>query len=90
MADKIIVGISGASGIVYGIRALELLQDSNIETHLVMTKSAELTLHHELDLPTLKINELASNTHKYTKVSPAIPPMRHNKMDSNKNCSNIK
>ena len=72
MADKIIVGISGASGIVYGIRALELLQDSNIETHLVMTKSAELTLHHELDLPTLKINELASKVHSVKNIGASI------------------
>ena len=69
MADKIIVGISGASGIVYGIRALELLRDSNIETHLVMTKSAELTLHHELDSSVAKVNELASKVYSVKNLS---------------------
>ncbi len=72
MVDRIIVGISGASGIVYGIRALELLQNSNIETHLVMTKSAELTLHHELDLPALKVNELASKVHSIKNIGASI------------------
>ena len=50
MGKRIIVGISGASGIVYGVRALELLRELDIETHLVMSKSAELTLHYELDI----------------------------------------
>jgi 4-hydroxy-3-polyprenylbenzoate decarboxylase len=45
---KIIVGISGASGIVLGVRALQMLREAGVETHLVMSKSAELTLHHEL------------------------------------------
>ena len=41
---RLIIGISGASGTVYGIRMLELLRDTDIETHLVMSKSAELTM----------------------------------------------
>ena len=50
MSLPLIVGISGASGIVYGVRALELLREAGVETHLVLTKSAALTLHHELDM----------------------------------------
>lgn len=72
MADKLIVGISGASGIVYGIRALELLRDNNIETHLVMTKSAELTLHHELDSSVAKVNELASKVYSIKNIGASI------------------
>jgi len=72
MADKLIVGISGASGIVYGIRALELLRDNNIETHLVMTKSAELTLHHELDSSVAKVNELASKVYSVKNIGASI------------------
>ena len=41
MAKRLIVGISGASGVVYGIRMLEALRDLGHETHLVMTRSAE-------------------------------------------------
>ena len=47
--DRLIIGISGASGVQYGVWALELLQALPIETHLIMSKSAELTVHHELD-----------------------------------------
>ena len=50
MSKPIIVGISGASGIVYGLRALQLLRECSIPTHLVISKSAKLTLHYELDL----------------------------------------
>ena len=39
-ARRLIVGISGASGAIYGIRLLELLRAAGIETHLVMTRSA--------------------------------------------------
>ena len=72
MADKLIVGISGASGILYGIRALELLRDNNIETHLVMTKSAELTLHHELDSSVAKVSELASKIYSVKNIGASI------------------
>ena len=41
---RLIVGISGASGIIYGVRALQLLRGLGITTHLVMSKSAEVTL----------------------------------------------
>jgi flavin prenyltransferase len=47
---RLIVGISGASGVVYGARLLLLLRDLPVETHLVVTRSAELTLALETDL----------------------------------------
>ena len=47
---RIVVGLSGASGSVYGIRALEILKDvEEIETHLVMTAAARRTLEIETD-----------------------------------------
>lgn len=46
---RMIVGISGATGTIYGLRLLELLRQLDIETHLVMTKPAERTLTHETD-----------------------------------------
>lgn len=48
--DRIIVGISGASGAAYGLRCLEMLSQAGIETHLVVSRSAELTLRAECDL----------------------------------------
>ena len=57
--DRLIIGISGASGVQYGVRALELLKPLPIETHLIMSKSAELTVHHELDQSAEDIRALA-------------------------------
>ena len=72
MAERIIVGISGASGISYGVRALQLLQSCGVETHLVMSKSAELTLHHELDMSRAEIEALATEVHAIKNVGASI------------------
>ena len=47
---RVVVGISGASGVGYGVRALEMLAQLGVETHLVLTKAARATLAHETDL----------------------------------------
>jgi 3-polyprenyl-4-hydroxybenzoate decarboxylase len=47
---RLIVGIAGASGVIYGIRALEILRQTGIETHLVMSPAAELTMSYETDV----------------------------------------
>lgn len=72
MDKRIIVGISGASGIVYGVRALELLARSGVETHLVMSKSAELTLHYEMDLSLAELKSLASEVHPIKNIGASI------------------
>ena len=72
MTKRIIVGISGASGIVYGVRALQLLRDCGVETHLVMSKSAELTLHYEMDMSLGEIQSLASEVHPIKNVGASI------------------
>ncbi len=59
-AARLIVGISGASGTVYGVRLLELLRKAEIETHLVMSKSAEMTLVYETDLKPKDVRALAT------------------------------
>ena len=53
---RLIIGISGASGIIYGIRLLEVLQPMPVETHLVVRNAAQLTRSYEtdMDLDTLK------------------------------------
>jgi 4-hydroxy-3-polyprenylbenzoate decarboxylase len=48
--DRLIVGITGATGIVYGARALDLLRNLGVETHLIVTRAAELTRAYETDL----------------------------------------
>ena len=71
-ARRLVVGISGASGVIYGVRALELLRKAGIETHLVMSKSAELTLAYETDYKPRDVKALASVNHPITDVGAAI------------------
>ena len=71
-AKRIIVGISGASGIIYGIRALELLKRIGIETHLVMSKAAEMTLAYETDYKAKDVRELASVSHPVGDIGASI------------------
>jgi 4-hydroxy-3-polyprenylbenzoate decarboxylase len=56
---RLIVGISGASGVVYGIRLLETLKALPVESHLVMSKAAEVTLAYETDLKVAAVQALA-------------------------------
>ena len=69
---RLIVGISGASGIVYGVRLLQALKTAGIETHLVMTRSAELTLAYEMSLKVRDVHALASVVHPAADVGAAI------------------
>jgi len=49
-AERLVIGLSGASGVAYGIRALEACRQLGIESHLVMTKPAEMTIGYETEL----------------------------------------
>lgn len=69
---RLIVGISGASGVVYGVRLLELLRPTEIETHLVMTKSAEMTLAYETDLKPADVRALADRAYAPGDVGAAV------------------
>ncbi|MEE4202729.1 MAG: UbiX family flavin prenyltransferase [Halieaceae bacterium] len=70
--ERLIIGISGASGVQYGVRALQLLAPLPIETHLVMSKSAELTAHYELGMPVADVRELADEFHPVKNVGASI------------------
>ncbi len=69
---RLIVGISGASGVIYGVRLLEKLQDKHIETHLVISKSAEMTLAYETDYKPKDVKALASVCHPVSDIGAAI------------------
>jgi 4-hydroxy-3-polyprenylbenzoate decarboxylase len=69
---RLVVGISGASGAVYGIRMLELLKKTDIETHLVMSKSAEMTIVYETSYKPKEIRALASVTHPMADIGASI------------------
>lgn len=70
--QRLIVGISGASGVIYGIRALQLLGAMGIETHLVMTRSAQITLAHESSLKLADVQALASVVHRVEDIGASI------------------
>jgi len=60
---RLIVGISGASGVIYGARLLELLQPLAVETHLVITRAAEVTLALETDIKPAALRSRADFVH---------------------------
>jgi 4-hydroxy-3-polyprenylbenzoate decarboxylase len=69
---RLIVGISGASGTIYGVRMLELLRKTDIETHLVMSKSAEMTLVYETNLKPKDVRALADVHYPVADIGAAI------------------
>lgn len=58
--EKLIVGISGATGTIFGVRLLQMLQGSGIETHLVMSKWGARTLLHETPYTVEEVQQMAS------------------------------
>lgn len=70
--SRLIVGISGASGTIYGVRLLELLRKAEVETHLVMSRSAEMTLAYETDFKPKDVRALASVHYAVTDIGAAI------------------
>src|SRR5215510_1674240 len=72
LKNRIIVGISGASGAIYGVRLLEVLKGLPVETHLVMSKAAEMTLAYETDLKPDQVRALADVVHGFADVGAPI------------------
>ncbi|KRC12354.1 aromatic acid decarboxylase [Hydrogenophaga sp. Root209] len=69
---RLIVGISGASGAVYGIRILQVLKSSGVETHLVISDSAKLTLAAETDFSIKDVEALATEVHHAKNIGATI------------------
>jgi 4-hydroxy-3-polyprenylbenzoate decarboxylase len=69
---RIVVGICGASGVIYGIRALELLARTEVETHLILTKHARATIVQETDLTVAEVKARASTTYSENDLGAAI------------------
>jgi len=68
MTDRIIVAMTGASGQIYGIRALEILADTAIETHLIYSDAAAMTLQHETDYELSYLSESADEVHSVKNI----------------------
>lgn len=71
-SQRIVVGISGASGIIYGLRVLEALRVAGVETHLVMSRSAEITLAHETDCKVADVRALAHRWYRQDDIGAGI------------------
>lgn len=69
---RLVVGISGASGVIYGVRALDALRELGIESHLVVSRAALLTLSQETDLSPDDLTGRADVTHRLNDVGAAI------------------
>jgi flavin prenyltransferase len=70
---RLIVGISGASGVIYGIRALQVLKDvPDLETHLVLSAAAKRTILEETDWTTEAVEALADVVHSHRDIGAAI------------------
>ena len=70
--SKLIVGISGASGVTYGVRVLDALRELGVESHLVVTRAALLTLSQETDLSADDLLGRADVTHRLNDVGASI------------------
>jgi 4-hydroxy-3-polyprenylbenzoate decarboxylase len=69
---RLIIGISGASGTIYGVRLLEILRKAEIETHLIMSKSAEMTMAYETDIKPKDVRALAAVHYPVSDIGAAI------------------
>jgi 4-hydroxy-3-polyprenylbenzoate decarboxylase len=69
---RMIVGLSGASGVVYGVRMLQVLRAAGVETHLVISRAAEMTLGYESDMKPKELRELATVCHPIGDVGASI------------------
>jgi len=69
---RLVVGISGASGVIYGIRVLDALNELGVESHLVVTRAALLTLSQETDFSADDLTGKASVVHKLNDVGASI------------------
>jgi flavin prenyltransferase len=69
---RLIVGISGASGAIYGVRILQLLKPLGVEVHLVMSRAAQLTLAHETAYKPGEVAALADQSYRPADIGAAI------------------
>ncbi len=72
MGLPVIIGISGASGVIYGIEALKALAQLGVETHLVLSRAGETTIKIETDYSPEQVKKLASVTYEPGEMAAAV------------------
>jgi flavin prenyltransferase len=71
-AERLVIGLSGASGVAYGIRLLEAARELGLESHLVMTKPAEMTIGYETKLSPKQVAAKADYSYAVTDIAAPI------------------
>lgn len=72
VAKRLVIGITGASGAIYGIRLLEVLKNTPIEAHLVLSKSSHLTITQETNYSLEDVQALADEVHHIHNIGATI------------------
>jgi 4-hydroxy-3-polyprenylbenzoate decarboxylase len=72
MSKRIIIGISGASGVIYGARLLEVLKDSDYETHLIISESGKLNFEIETEYKTEDVEAMADVVYGHKNMAAAL------------------
>lgn len=70
--QKLVIGISGASGVAYGLRVLDACRDLGIESHLILSKAAVLTLTHETDRTVADVGAMADVVHRVGDIGASV------------------
>ena len=70
--NRLIIGISGASGVMLGVRALDACRELGVESHLVVTKAAAMTLADETDIGLAALQDRAAVVHKLSDIGASI------------------
>ena len=72
MSKRLVVGISGASGVTYGVRLLQVLKDTDYETHLIISKSGELNIEIETDYDPADVKAMADYVYDHKNVAASL------------------
>jgi 4-hydroxy-3-polyprenylbenzoate decarboxylase len=70
--QRLIVGITGASGAIYGVTALKALRTLGVETHLIISRSGQITLAHETDMKISEVGAMADVVYRIDDIGAAI------------------
>lgn len=66
--ERLVIGVTGASGVIYAKRLLEILREKNIETYLIVSKTAEKIINHELDMEIEDFKKLGRHCYREEEV----------------------
>ena len=72
MTKRLILGIAGASGVIYGIRMLEVLKNSGIETHLIISEAGKLNIRIETDYDVDEVLAMANFTYTNKDIAASV------------------